>query len=218
MVFGDGTHAVFLKFNAGHSTGNKLTENIIPLKATSIQIDTSKTIPSIDVPSSGFFRGESLTVALDLGMSSKNISISGFLLEDTIVKNFDPKDSSNAKSRKFSAIELAQLIHSAVDSTGFASHQAVSELVFLYDSLVDENYESRASPVTIPFTYSARGGKKELDNKGVLLPSSFPTSQTSTGLKGFIRSFGTTIDSTTIDISFNLQFEVAFVFPSGADS
>jgi hypothetical protein len=34
-------------------------------------------------------------------------------------------------------------------------------------------------------------------------------------MKGFIRSFDTTIDSETIDISFSMQFEVARVFPSG---
>lgn len=215
MTFGDGTHAVFLKLNAGHTTGNKLLENIFPLKATSISISTTKTIPSFDVPTSGFFTGESVTAALDLGMSSKTVSVNGFILEDTIVKNFS-SDTANQKTRTFTALEIAQLIHSAVDSTGFHSHQAVSELIFLYDSKVDEDYEPRASPVTIPFTYASRGLKNTLDNTGVLFPNNFPTQQTDEGLKGFIRSFNTNIDSTTIDISFDLQFEVATVFPSGS--
>jgi hypothetical protein len=214
MVFGDGTHAVFLKFNAGNTENNKLIENIIPLKATSITIATSKTIPSVDVPASGFFRGESLTVALDLGMASKNITVNGFILEDTIVKNFT-SDVSNQKSNTFTAIEIAQLIHSAVDSTGWAEHQAISELIILYDSKVGNDYIQR-SATTIPFTYSARGGPNELDNTRVYKPSTFPENQYSQGLIGFIRSFNTTIDSTTIDISFDLQFEVAEVFPSGA--
>ena len=34
-------------------------------------------------------------------------------------------------------------------------------------------------------------------------------------MKGFIRSFESTIDSETIDVSFSMQFEIAEVFPSG---
>jgi len=82
-------HYVFLRIGAGSQGGNELTDNIIPLKATSVSISTSKTIPSLDIPFSGLLTGESVTAALDLGMSSKSISVSGFLLEDTITKKFD---------------------------------------------------------------------------------------------------------------------------------
>lgn len=210
-------HYVFLKIGAGSQGGNELTDNIIPLKATSVSISTSKTIPSFDVPIGGLFTGESVTAALDLGMASKSISVSGFLLEDTVTRKFT--GDSDAITRKFTAIELAQLIHSSVDSTGLQSFQAINELIFLYDSKVDHNYEQRDTPQLIPFNYSARGEggftDGTLDNQGVPYPTPFPTSSTSDGMKGFIRSFNTTIDSTTIDIAFDLQFEVARVFPQG---
>lgn len=219
-------HYVFLRLGAGAKSGNELTDNIIPLKATSVDISTSKTIPSLDVPFSGLLTGESVTAALDLGMASKSITVTGFILEDTITKKFTK--TSDAITRTFTAIEIAQLIHSSVDSTGLQSYQAINELIFLFDSKVDENYVQRGTSGSttpssetqlIPFTYSARGDggitSGTLDNQGVAFPKTFPADNKAEGLKGFIRSFNTTIDSTTIDISFNLQFEVAAVFPQG---
>lgn len=213
-------HYVFLRIGAGANSGNELTDNIIPLKATSVDISTSKTIPSLDVPFSGLLTGESVTAALDLGMSSKTVSVTGFILEDTITKKFSK--GSDAITRTFTAIEIAQLIHSSVDSTGLQSFQAINELIFLFDSKVDENYVQRTpsgATQLIPFTFSARGEggitSGTLDNQGVAFPKAFPVNEYSEGLKGFIRSFNTTIDSTTIDIAFNLQFEVASVFPQG---
>jgi len=210
-------HYVFLRLGAGSNKGNELIDNIIPLKATSVDISTSKTIPSLDVPFSGLLTGESVTAALDLGMASKSITVTGFILEDTVTKKFTK--TSDAITRTFTAIEIAQLIHSSVDSTGLQSYQAINELIFLFDSKVDGDYVQRDSPQLIPFTYSARGDggitSGTFDNQGVAFPKTFPTNEYSEGLKGFIRSFNTTIDSTTIDISFNLQFEVAAVFPQG---
>ncbi len=213
-------HYVFLRLGAGAQSGNELTDNIIPLKATSVDISTSKTIPSLDIPFSGLLTGESVTAALDLGMASKSITVTGFILEDTITKKFTK--TSDAITRTFTAIEIAQLIHSSVDSTGLQSYQAINELIFLFDSKVNEDYVQRTpdgATQLIPFTYSARGDggvtSGTLDNQGVAFPKAFPTNEYSEGLKGFIRSFNTTIDSTTIDISFNLQFEVATVFPQG---
>lgn len=213
-------HYVFLRLGAGAQGGNELTDNIIPLKATSVSISTSKTIPSFDVPFSGLLSGESVTAALDLGMASKSISVSGFILEDTLTKKFTATD--DAITRKFTAIELAQLIHSSVDSTGMQSYQAINELIFLYDSKVDENYAQRTpegATQLIPFNYAARGSggvtEGTYDNQGVAFPTSFPTDEYSDGMKGFVRSFNTTIDSTTIDVAFDLQFEVAQVFPQG---
>ena len=89
-------HYVFLRIGAGSKGGNELTDNIIPLKATSVDISTSKTIPSLDVPFSGLLTGESVTAALDLGMSSKTISVTGFILEDTITKKFSKGSDANS--------------------------------------------------------------------------------------------------------------------------
>lgn len=213
-------HYVFLKLGAGSANGNDLTTNIIPLKATSVDISTTKTIPSIDVPLGGILQGESVTAALDLGMASKSVSVNGYILEDTIVKKFS--DDAASISRTFTAIEIAQLIHSSIDSTGLQPYQAINELVFLYDSKVDSSYTQRTptgATQLIPFTFASRGEggltTGTLDNQGVVKPNSFPTNEYSNGLKGFVRSFNSTIDSTTIDIAFSLSFEVATVFPSG---
>ena len=209
-------HAVFLKLGSYGTGGSSedLVTNTIPLKVTSITISTAKTIPSLEVPFSGALSGESITAALDLGMASKSISLNGFILEDTITKKW-AEDGAPTGAKTYTAIELAQMIHSSVDSTGLQTYQAINELVFLYDSKVDNNGDQRTSTQVIPFTYSSRGARKERDNRGAILASTFPTNQFSTGLKGFVRSFNTTIDSETIDISFDLQFEVATVFPSG---
>tara|TARA_R110002110_G_scaffold260644_4_gene476437 strand:+ start:2272 stop:2964 length:693 start_codon:yes stop_codon:yes gene_type:complete len=209
-------HAVFLKLGSYGTGGSSedLVTNTIPLKVTSITIATAKTIPSLEVPFSGALSGESITAALDLGMASKSISLNGFILEDTITKKW-AEDGAPTGAKTYTAIELAQMIHSSVDSTGLQTYQAINELVFLYDSKVDNNGDQRTSTQVIPFTYASRGNRKERDNRGAVLASTFPTNQFSTGLKGFVRSFNTTIDSETIDISFDLQFEVATVFPSG---
>jgi len=209
-------HAVFLKLGSYGTGGSSedLVTNTIPLKVTSITISTAKTIPSLEVPFSGALSGESVTAALDLGMASKSISLNGFILEDTITKKW-AEDGAPTGAKTYTAIELAQMIHSSVDSTGLQTYQAINELVFLYDSKVDNNGDQRTSTQVIPFTYASRGNRKERDNRGAVLANTFPTNQFSTGLKGFVRSFNTTIDSETIDISFDLQFEVAQVFPSG---
>lgn len=214
-------HAVFLKLGAYNST-TSLSENTIPLKVTSLSIATSKTIPSMEVPFAGALSGESITAALDLGMASKSISLQGFIVEDSITKSW-AEDDAPTGAKTYTAIELAQMIHASVDSTGLQTYQAINELVFLYDSKVDEQGRQRgvdsgagtATTQVIPFNYAARGNKKERDNRGAILSSDFPTDQFSEGMKGFIRSFDTTIDSETIDIGFTMQFEVARVFPSG---
>ena len=128
---------VFLKSGAGSANGNDMTTNIIPLKATSVDISTTKSIPSMDVPLCGLLQGESVTAALDLGMASKTVSVNGYILEDTIVKKFS--DDAASISRTFTAIEIAQLIHSSIDSTGLQPYQAINELGVLYASKVDSS-------------------------------------------------------------------------------
>ena len=204
---------VYLKTKA--NSGN-LTKNVIPLKVTSIGISVDKTIPSFPVPVSGLTFGESTTAALDAGMSSKQISIQGFILPDTITK--DGKgghntifDAGNA-ALEYTAHEIAQMIASGVDSTGAAIHQAFDELVFLIPSTVNENFE-RVAERNIPFTFASRGAANQLDNYRVPFPADFPTSETSEGVKGFIRQFSCDFTSDTVEVSFSMTFEVASVFP-----
>jgi len=198
---------VYLKTKAN---GGSLTKNVIPLKVTSIGISVDKTIPSFPVPVSGLTFGESTTAALDAGMSSKQISIQGFILPETITK--DGSGGHSGTALNYTAHEIAQMIASGVDSTGAAIHQAFDELVFLIPSTVDENF-AQVAERNIPWTFSSRGAANELDNFRVPFPADFPTSSTDSGVKGFIRQFSCDFTSDTVEVSFSMTFEVATVFP-----
>jgi len=211
---------VYLKTKANSGS---LTKNVIPLKVTSISISTDKTIPALPVPISGLTFGEATTAALDAGMSSKQVSIQGFILPQTITK--EGAGGHDKGALKYTAHEIAQMIASGVDSTGVAQHQAFDELVFLIPSTVNENFVDRGKAadatvtengtleVNIPFSFASRGAANELDNYRVPFPNDFPTSETSEGIKGFIRQFGCDFTSDTVEVSFNMTFEVATVFP-----
>jgi len=204
-----------------------LNTNVIELMATQVSISVSKTIPSFEVPLSGVATGESITAALDLGMASKTISVSGVILDQTITKNHT--DNNDPITRIFTAHEVAQLIASGVDSTGFAKNQAFNELVILIPSFVDSDYVQRTGVNTsativasdgrdegtlIPFNFASRGENNTLDNVGVPSKiSSFPNSQTDTGLTGFIRSFSCDISAETFELAFSLEFETAILAP-----
>ena len=189
-------HVVFLKFGAYQVAD--LSVNTIPLKVTSVTIATNKTIPSVDVPLSGALSGESITAALDLGMASKSITLQGFITDTVITKTWEEDDATTG-SKIYTPIEVAQMIHSSVDSTGLQPYQSVNELLFLYDSKVDE-----------------KGRQRGVDaGAGTSTSVPFPTASTDEGLKGFIRNFDCTIDSETIDISFSMTFEIAKIFPNG---
>ena len=198
---------VYLKTKAN---GGSLTKNVIPLKVTSIGISVDKTIPSFPVPVSGLTFGESTTAALDAGMSSKQISIQGFILPETITK--EGAGGHNKGALNYTAHEIAQMIASGVDSTGAAQHQAFDELVFLIPSTVNENFVE-VTERNIPWTFSSRGAANELDNFRVPFPADFPTSSTDSGVKGFIRQFSCDFTSDTVEVSFSMTFEVATVFP-----
>jgi hypothetical protein len=211
---------VYLKTKANV---NSLTENVIPLKVTSISISTDKTIPSMPVPISGLTFGEATVAALDAGMSRKSMTINGFIVEQTITKS--GKGGHDKGALTYTAHEIAQMIASGVDSTALAQHQAFDELVFLIPSKVNENFVDRGKAadasvtqngtveINIPWTFTSRGGANELDNFRVPIPNDFPTSSTSSGVKGFIRQFGCDFTSDTVEVSFNMTFEVASVFP-----
>lgn len=193
-------------------TGENLSQNTIPLNVTAASISVSKTIPAFPIPLSGVATGESITTAFDLGMASKSLNLSGFIKDATITKTFK---GGVTKTFEFTAQEIAQMIASGVDSTGFAQKQAFSEIVLLIPSNVDSNYLQRSTLGTlIPLTFASRGGNNEFDNEGVPLRlSAFPDSSTDTGLTGFIRSFSFNLEAESIDVSFSLDFEIATVIP-----
>jgi len=229
---------VYLKTQA--YSGTNLSLNTIPLQITSVGISVTKTIPSFPIPLSGVISGESITAALDLGMASKAISLTGVINDTSITKTI----GGATTTRTFTAHEIAQIIAAGVDSTGFAKNQAFSELVILMPSFVrsDYNYSGtcnvsgnnnktdclaaggtwtdittlndRSTGSLIPLTFGSRGGSNAKDNKGVPSPFSlFPDSSTDTGLTGFVRTFGCNFEAEAHDISFNLDFEIASVIP-----
>lgn len=196
---------VYLKLQQHKGTSTSV--DVIPLKVTSVSISVDKTIPNLPIPLSGLTTGESATVALDLGMSNKRISLSGVILETEMER------SHTSGALTFTAQEVAQMIASGVDSTGAARYQAINELVVLIDSKVNENYADRGGITQIPFTFASRGASLEKDNKFVVLAKDFPTSSTSKGLTGFIQSFSFDLSAETVEVSFNLEFVVANVLP-----
>jgi len=202
------TSTVYLKI-AKHS-GSSASIDTIPLNVTNVSISVDKQIPAFPIPLSGLATGESQTAALDLGMSSKRISLQGFINETTI-RRTHKETGGTADTLTFTPQEVAQLIASGVDSTGLAEYQAINELVILIPSKVDENYV-QVTERDIPLSFRARGNPNELDNTGVSNSLSFPT-PTSGGLKGFIQQFGCELSAESVDISFNLEFVVAFILP-----
>ena len=207
---------VYLKTQA--YTGSDLSINTIPLDVSSVGISVSKTIPAFPVPLSGVALGESITAALDLGMATKNISLSGTITDTFITKT----NVGNSNPIKFTAHEVAQMIAAGVDSTGFAKNQAFSELVVLMHSFVGNDYQTRngvdvndrSTGTLIPLTFGSRGGPNSKDNLGVPTPfSTFPDASTDVGLTGFVRSFTCNFEAESFDLTFNLEFEVASVVP-----
>jgi len=190
---------VYLKTQA--YTGTNLSINSIPLDVSSVGISVTKTIPSFPVPLSGVAAGESITAALDLGMATKNISLTGTITDTVITKTINGVNTT---------------------LTFTAKNQAFSELVILMPSFVDSNYSARAgidtndrsTGISIPLTFGSRGGANSKDNKGVPTPfSTFPDASTDLGLTGFVRSFSCNFEAESFDLSFTLEFEVASVVP-----
>jgi len=195
---------VYLKLQQHKGTSTSV--DVIPLKVTNVSVSVDKTIPNIPVPLSGLATGESATVALDLGMSNKRITLQGILLETTLER------SHTSGSLIFTP-------------------QAINELVVLMNSNVDEDYIDRGKKADspsdpsasslangtltekIPFTFRSRGASLTKDNEFVVLARAFPTSSTSQGLTGFIQSFSFELNSETVEVSFNMEFVVANVLP-----
>jgi len=200
--------------------------NRIPLYATDITLSISKMTPNLPIPFSGAVRGESTNVAFDMGLASKTISISGLLLEQTISKS--KTSASDKDNRKFTSFELAQLIHSYVDSSSFQKDQSLDKIIILYPSRIGNDFNNRAgydNNTTIdnlPKT-SWHWKNRFYDNDFTALsgntessPGNYFDAVTSTdemiGTQGFIRSFSTTISGAEFPhLNFQLEFEEAVV-------
>ena len=118
--------------------GDGYVTNRIPLLCNDVSIQTGKTVMSFPVPFSGLVTGESSIASLDLGMADKTITLAGTIVEMNIVKKYNDNDGEITKS--FTAFEIAQLIHSYVDSSFLQPNQNLNELILLLPSRVDKTF------------------------------------------------------------------------------
>lgn len=216
---------VYIKLKAFSGGLSDINIDTIPLKVVSASVSVNKTIPNMNLPLAGLATGESTNLALDLGMSDKSVSLSGYILDAELSRSHTT-EGTNAKTLKFTAMEIAQLIASGVDSTGLAKYQGFDELLLFTESFVDENYEDRGQAANssvsqlgtlsavVPLTFTSRGTKNTKDNINVFRPFTYPTANSVNGLKGYISSFNYTLNSETVEVEFSLEFAISKVIPS----
>ena len=207
-MVGDGNHFVYLNLKAANSdmvsNDDPFITNKIALKCENISFSTTKNVMAVALPFSGVATGESTSLALDFGVATKNISLSGIITEQTITKKFKGShftdqtlsrpaigtdssgDNNNTLTITMTADEIAQLIHASVDSSFLQQHQNFSSLTILIPSRVSKEYqyhpnsapgESLDSPDTlprIPFTYKMRGRESSVYDASPLQLGSFP--------------------------------------------
>jgi hypothetical protein len=113
MTWGDIMTYVYLKLNAFADDSTDLTLDTIPLRVTNVNVNVQRTVPSFAIPLSSLATGESVTIGADLGMASKSLTITGFLV-DAVVKRSHTTPSAGEDYPTFTAAELAQLIASSV--------------------------------------------------------------------------------------------------------
>ena len=97
---------------------------------------------NMGVPFSGAITGESMNLAFDIGMAQKTVSLNGILLGQTISKQ--KSESVSAKTANLTAYEMAQLIHSYVDSSTFQDDQNMNKLIILGPTRVGFNFDYHA--------------------------------------------------------------------------
>ncbi len=200
-----------------------LFQNRIGLLATNINIATNKQSIAFPVPFSGIISGESSTLALDLGLATKTVSINGILSDQMLFKK---TKNGTQKNKKLTAYEMAQLLHSYVDSSFLHEDQNVSKLIVLIPSRVDTNFEYHAgvnenTPLSecplIPFHFGNRtfdmptlDGTK-IDFGATEFPSALANiDQEIPGMSGFINDFSTDIAGDQIpSINFTLNFTIS---------
>jgi hypothetical protein len=234
-----GGHSVLLNLasRSGLSSGENWTQNRISLKADNITFNTSKDVLALPLPLSGWATGESTKVALDFGVATKNISLSGVITEQNILKKF--KDDDTAYNRFMTAHEVSQLIHSYVDSSFLQQQQNLNSIIILMPSRVNKNWDYYTTSVDgvsanvdantatedaplIPFSYKVRGGgssgsgitsRSTTFDAAPLQLGNFPvpitTTDESENLEGFIRNFSTTMVGGQPYLDFTMDFEIA---------
>ena len=206
---------VFLEFGIGQKEGDAATVNRIMLRCTGVNIGTNKRANATPIPFSGIITGESRSVVIDLGMVSKTVSLDGVIHEQVISRRHETGATPDHVS--MTAYEIAQLLHSSVDSSFAQQNQNLDTLYILYPSRVGDNYSyhagidettEHAQLPLIPFTWASRSA----DKTGTIsaLASDFPDPTTALtdikGISGFIDNFSTQFQPgglVTFSLSFN---------------
>jgi len=251
---GIGNHFVFLQLPS-RSIASGTVANRLALKVVDLTISTSRQVMSFPTPGLGVLSGESIAFALDVGMSDKSISMSGTITEQTVVKKFDDNalnhvyknidfhagDGTFAETYpeideatrsistvNMTAYEVAQLIHSYVDSSFLQRQQNFNELVILIPSYVSKHWgyhdgltttQTLETAKLIPWNYAVRSSganNSKLDDEmttPMIGKSSFPDPVTSVaadiqGQTGYIRSFSTTMTGGSPSVEFTMDFAV----------
>lgn len=231
-------HFCYLNLRARDSSDedSAFETNRVGLKVETFSMSTSRVVPAFPVPTSGIITGESKTIGLDLGMATKNINMSGIITEQRIIKKFHEDRVRTGEPTNPSVVmtaeEVAQLIHSFVDSSSLQSQQNLNKLTILIPSRVNHKYEyhtglpevnddSTLTPVDnlplIPVSWRTRNQDNTGTIYGVLSEHQFKEfnpihSQKETyGLSGFIKSFSTQVTAGQPFIQFTLDFEVASI-------
>jgi len=221
--YGDGYSAhqfVMLELSRRAASGvdnSDFPTNRIGLLASQIGITTNKQSLTFPIPFSGVVRGESTTLSLDMGMASKTIQVDGIILEQTISKL---NAEGEPKTVTLTPYEIAQLLHSYVDSSFLHEDQNISKLIILYPSKANANFDERNANVStqdltelplIPFNWANR----TYDVPSLtILETPFPKELSDgieiDGVTGFIDNFQTQFVGTdTPQVSFNLTFTQA---------
>jgi len=203
---------VFLEFDSGQQTGDAAITNRIMLRCNTVNIGTNKRANSTSIPFSGIIRGESTNVVLDLGMVSKTVSLGGIIHDQVISRRHGTEGS--VVNKAMTSYEIAQLLHSSIDSSFAQRDQNLSSLYILIPSRVADNYDyhlgvDETTPheqlPLIPFTWASRSA----DQTNTIGASDFPDPTTPLtqikGISGFIDTFTTDFQPAGI-IGFNLSF------------
>tara|TARA_R110000824_G_scaffold98097_1_gene234146 strand:+ start:249 stop:1256 length:1008 start_codon:yes stop_codon:yes gene_type:complete len=227
-------HTVYLNLRGRNAdqTGNHFETNRVGLKLENIQIDTSRTLPAYPIPGSGIVTGESRTIGIDLGMATKNMTLTGIITDQRVIRNFEKVESGEEKNPSvvMTAYEIAQLIHTYVDSSSLQKYQNLNELIVLIPSRVDGQYDyhlgltertddSSLTPIAdlplIPFSWRARNQENAGTIYSTIVDHTFKEfkpihrEKEPQGINGFIRNFGTNIVAGQPFVTFSMQFEAA---------
>lgn len=135
---------VWLELQRRNEIGGDRAVNRIPLFVNEISIGTQKTVPTIPIPFGSLATGKSETLAFDMGIASKNVSLNGTLLNQRISKNTG-ENAGSAKDKILTPFELAQLIHSYVDSSAAQDDQSINKIIILIPSRIDTNFNYHSS-------------------------------------------------------------------------